>query len=76
MKNSFYCRSGVGQNPVKTTIYWMLVFTSMTILIAFCGDSAKQIARLPDDAVILAFGDSLTSGTGAKKNESNPGRLG
>jgi hypothetical protein len=22
--------AGVGQNPVKTIVYWMLVFTSMT----------------------------------------------
>jgi acyl-CoA thioesterase I len=74
MKKTFYCRSGEYQNPVKIIIYWMLVFTSMTILIALaaCDDSTKQITQLPDDAVILAFGDSLTHGTGAEKNESYP----
>ena len=30
-KNSLSRHSGVGQNPVKTIIYWMLVFTSMTV---------------------------------------------
>ena len=29
-QNSLSRHSGVGQNPVKTIIYWMLVFTGMT----------------------------------------------
>ena len=32
-QNTFSRHSGVGQNPVKTIVYWMLVFTSMTIKI-------------------------------------------
>ncbi len=32
-QNSFSRHSGVGQNLVKTIVYWMLVFTSMTIKI-------------------------------------------
>jgi acyl-CoA thioesterase-1 len=50
----------------------------LLVLVAFlfgCGEESPPTLRLGDHAVILAFGDSLTYGTGAAKGEDYPSRL-
>jgi len=44
----------------------------LTFSIYSCSDSPKQLTTLSSDATILAFGDSLTHGTGANKGEDYP----
>jgi acyl-CoA thioesterase-1 len=48
-----------------------IIFFTLTA----CNDSPKNLAKLPDDAVILAFGDSLTYGTGASRLKDYPNVL-
>jgi lysophospholipase L1-like esterase len=44
----------------------------LLIFFAACSNSSPTLSQLPDDAVILAFGDSITSGVGATSGESYP----
>jgi lysophospholipase L1-like esterase len=53
-----------------------LIVVSLTALaLAACGGSKTKIDKLERGAVVLAFGDSLTFGTGAGKGESYPAIL-
>jgi len=54
-------------------VFGLLIIMASTVIMA-CSSGAKS-PRLANDAVILAFGDSLTFGTGATPAESYPAVL-
>ncbi|MCM2263886.1 MAG: arylesterase [Desulfuromonadales bacterium] len=53
--------------PIVATLIWLL----LALLTTAC-DKTPKIAPLPANAVVLAFGDSLTHGNGAAPGEAYP----
>jgi lysophospholipase L1-like esterase len=60
---------------MQRNIHIVLSVFFFGLLVAGC-DSGPGIARINHDSVILAFGDSLTRGTGAAQEQSYPAVLG
>lgn len=58
---------------VKIILYFILTLILLTT--PGCGKPRPNIQEITADSVVLAFGDSLTSGVGALKGESYPSIL-
>lgn len=56
---------------LKYPVLLLFCFYLLSQLIG-CTDSTPRLSKLPDDATILAFGDSLTFGSGASADQSYP----
>lgn len=48
---------------------------ALCLVASGCGERAAKLSKLSNDDVIVAFGDSLTYGTGAAEHESYPAVL-
>jgi lysophospholipase L1-like esterase len=62
------------KKSIKT--YSCIVFSLWLLFAAGCGPGVPKVAKLAPSDVVVAFGDSLTFGTGASEAESYPVVLG
>ncbi|HTS86232.1 MAG TPA: GDSL-type esterase/lipase family protein, partial [Usitatibacter sp.] len=53
----------------------ILALLALALLLGACGGTKAKLDKLDRGATVLAFGDSLTFGTGANPDESYPAVL-